>query len=506
MNKFLRWSGLWLAVALGALGGACAAPESDARSDTPASSNPASGRLVEEGDVVKAEGTRLFVLSATRGLLVADLAVPSAPRLVAAEGLSGTPLELYLKPGWAFVLLTSDKNSAVRIYDVRDPGRVVLRAQVNVAGQLGDSRVVGDVLYLVADNGATVQSVDVRDPAHPRSIDVVTFPASAQGNHVHMTDTIFYIAAVTNETKGECRQSESNYSFQPCTRITALDTSDPSGRMVVGATTFVIGTLIDRFGLDHFQGVLRVLLATSRWQTTKLPARLRTLHAPDAYTLDPLAAISLATDRPESLMSVRFDGPRAFAVTFEKRDPLFAIDLSAPERPAVMGHVQSPGWVDFMAPQGDRLIGIGHDRVDNDTFEPWRLHASIYDVADLAKPQLLDRKLFGSGPTNEIADKRDNWAKVIKVVPQLGLVLVPFNARDYSAATGTGQLQLLSYTRDALRLGGQITQRGAIKRAVALGSGHVVAISDQALEVIDPTDVANPRVVGRLDNSTAVMP
>jgi hypothetical protein len=489
--------------ALTALG--CAA-DSDERSLEPAVTNPASGRLVEEGDVVKAEGTRLYVLSATRGLMAVELAVPSAPRLVAAQALSGTPLELYLKAGWAFVLLTSKTGSSVRVYDLRDPAQVVWRAQVNVAGEIGDSRLVGDVLYVVADNGGTVQSIDLADPAFPRSVDVVAFPASATGNHVHMTDQTFYIAALTNETKGECRQGETpSYYYQPCTRITALDTRDPGGRMVVGATTFITGALIDRFGLDHYQGVLRVLLATSRFSNARLPARLRTLRAPDAYQLDPLAAISLVSERPESLMSVRFDGPRAFAVTFEQRDPLFTIDLSAPERPRVLGHLQSPGWVDFMAPQGDRLIGVGHDRVDSDRVEPWKLHVSIYDVADLAKPQLLDRKLFGDAPEQGIADKRDNWAKVIKVVPQLGLVLVPFNARAYRYGQDTGQLQLLGFTRDALRLGGQITQQGSIQRALALSSGQVVAISDKALEVIDVADLANPRVVGRLDNSAAAM-
>ena len=425
---------------------------------------------------------------------------------MAAQALAGRPLELYLKAGWAFVLLANPMGSFVRIYDVRDPAQVVLRAHVSVANELADSRLVGDVLYVVANHGATVQSIDLRDPAHPRSVDVITFPASAQGSHVHMTDQTFYIAAQTNENQGECRQGENvRYYYLPCTRITALDTSNPSGRMVVGATTFVNGTLIDRFGLDHFQGVLRVLLATSRWNNARMPARLRTLRAPDAYTLDPLAAIPLISDRPESLTSVRFDGPRAFAVTFEQIDPLFTIDLSTPEKPRVVGHLQSPGWVDFMAPQGDRLIGVGHDRVDSDPVVPWKLHVSIYDVADLAKPRLLDRKLFGNAPEQNIADKRDNWAKVVKVVPQLGLVLVPFNAKGYRYGQESGALQLLSYTRDSLRLGGQISQAGAIQRALALGTGEVVAISDKVLEVIDIADLANPRVIGRLDNSTTVM-
>ena len=71
----------WLALAfLGALTTlACAADSGDTSTLEPASTPPPEGRLVEEGDVVKTEGTRLYVLSATRGLMVVELAVP-APR------------------------------------------------------------------------------------------------------------------------------------------------------------------------------------------------------------------------------------------------------------------------------------------------------------------------------------------------------------------------------------------------------------------------------------------
>jgi uncharacterized secreted protein with C-terminal beta-propeller domain len=492
-----------LAVALAGLG--CAANvDAGGPSGDPVAANPPEGRLVEEGDVVKTAATRLYVLSAKRGLMVVELAVPSAPRLLAAAALWGTPLELYLRDGWAYVVVAGQTGSEVRVYDVSAPAQVVLRAQVQITGAIGDSRLVGEVLYVVSDRGSTVQSIDLHDPAHPRAVDVVTFPGNA-GNSVHMTDTTLFVASLTSESKGECRQEGSYHYRGPCTRITALDTRDPHGRIGVGATSFVNGALIDRFGLDHFQGVLRVLVATTRFSNAVQPARLRTFRAPDAFTLDPLAAIPLVSDRPESLMSVRFDGPRAFAVTFEQTDPLFTIDLSAAENPRVMGHLHSPGWVDFMVPAGDRLIGVGHDRVDSDRNEPWKLHASIYDVTNLAKPALLDRKLFGNAPAQAIADKRDNWAKVVKVVPELGLLLVPYNARDYRLGAETGALQLLGFSPDQLRLGGQITQRSAIRRALPLASGHVVTVSDSDVEVIDVTDLTSPRVLGHLENSAAAM-
>jgi hypothetical protein len=69
--------------------------------------------------------------------------------------------------------------------------------------------------------------------------------------------------------------------------------------------------------------------------------------------------------------ATRFDGPRAFVVTFERVDPLWTIDLSKPAEPRALGHLEIPGFVDHLEPRvrarsqrgrhivaGDRLLAV----------------------------------------------------------------------------------------------------------------------------------------------------
>lgn len=46
----------------------------------------------------------------------------------------------------------------------------------------------------------------------------------------------------------------------------------------------------------------------------------------------------------ESIKSVRYLGDTAYVVTFREVDPLFAIDLSTPSKPKVLGQLENP-WV-----------------------------------------------------------------------------------------------------------------------------------------------------------------
>ena len=131
---------------------------------------------------------------------------------------------------------------------------------------------------------------------------MITFPASAQGNHVHMTDRIFYIAAQTNENQGECRQGENvRYYYLPCTRITALDTSDPSGRMAVGATTFVNGTYPAARRVmvaTNYRCPAAVIEASARMVAVNRERFAKPIRAPGGIDLDPQAISAHSTANP----------------------------------------------------------------------------------------------------------------------------------------------------------------------------------------------------------------
>jgi hypothetical protein len=494
----------WLAALLVLAGGGCSDDQSPEAPGNPPPPPAAEGRLLEEGDIVRLEGNRLFVLSATRGLLAVALDDPASPRLLATVQFPGKPVELYYRAGWVLALVSDRLFSAVVLVDVRDPAAPRPAVRFDIRGPLDDSRLVGDVLYVVSGGGRVIQSIDVSDPAEPRAVDLLTFPAGGSDNHVHTTDRIFYITSNPGQPLGEC---STQYQWNGCTLVSAIDVSSPTGQLRRGASYFVGGRLLDRYSIDHHGGVLRVMLGP-RWGQSGIPAVLRTFQAADAHQLEPLAQLPIRTERPESITAVRFDGPRAFLVTFARIDPLFTLDLSRPEAPRLTGHLETPGWVDYIVPRGDRLIGVGHDQAEFTaggarTAAGWQLHVSIYNVANLADPHLLDRKLFGEGWDQSLPDERDDVGKVVRVIDPLSLILVPFNRTSYWGRM-QGKVQLFRFSKDQLAPGGLIAHPALIRRALPLGDRHVVTVSDRTVEVVDVTDLSLPKVVGRLPETAAL--
>jgi hypothetical protein len=452
-------------------------------------------RLIEEGDIVWLDDPTLYVLNKTNGLSVIGLGNPSAPLLIGRVGLQGTPVELYLHKGYILALnsnvYNSSTNSASRltIIDVRRPEAPALVSYIGLSGQTTNSRLVGDVLYTASDSGGVIESVNVADPRSSQLVDRLSLPLGSTGSHVLATENTIYVATEsynTSSAMGEC--AESYRDNEGCTTILAVDISSPSGALRLGASYAMAGLLKDRWGLDAYDGVLRVLVGRGSWWTSTgaMIAELRTFRSGSAAELDPMASVSLAGARPEKVMAVRFDGPRAYLVTFRQADPLFTIDISDPANPRIAGYLQSPGWLDFIIPGGDRLLGIGRDQ-DTQT-GTWRLQASLYDVSTLGSPRLMKRIPFGDG-YSALPDQSDNLAKVVRVVDELGLLLVPYNGTSvgYSQDTTGGHLEVISFANDTLATYGQIASSDAIVRAVPLPPNHVAAVTEPAVGIIQLT-------------------
>jgi len=87
----------------------------------------------------------------------------------------------------------------------------------------------------------------------------------------------------------------------------------------------------------------------------------------------------------ERVQSVRFTGDTAYVVTFRQVDPLFAIDVSDPTAPRVLGELKIPGFSEYLHPLGDGLLlGVGVDADDRGVTTGAKV--SLFDVSDPARP------------------------------------------------------------------------------------------------------------------------
>ena len=469
----------------------------DTVSDLEGGDQAAQEREVIEPDVIRRDGNLLYVLNQYRGLTIVDL---DTEELLAQVATYGYPRDLYLVGSRAYVLVgyANDYftegsvvgfNVSSRLYvlDVADPAEARILATFDLEGDFVDSRLVGDVLYAVSANyeyywyeegvaissvakeqtsESWVTSVDVSNPADIHIVDELGF--DGYGNVIQATPFAIFVAS--SDWSGDT------------TTITYIDISDPNGAIRQRGNILLDGYVADRFKMDAYEGVLRVVSSTD-WRERHVYVTTVDLSDPDNLAV--LGRADLEDALGETLFATRFDGPRGYIVTFFIVDPLFVLDLSDPANPTVAGALEVPGWSTHIEPQGDRLVALGVDDTNGR-----QVCVSLFDVTDPAAPALLDRESFGGQWTWSSAY---DDVKAFTVLEDM--LIVPFTG--WNEGGGFDRLQFVSYTADTLELHGYVDLSGGILRSFDY-NGLYYGVTTEQLATIDASDPDAPTVTNRL--------
>jgi len=470
-------------------------------------------RDITEADIVQIEGNRLYALSRYGGLTVIDISRPDVFPVLGRHRVNAQPFEMYVDEAQVFVMysdfgsydydeatggFTWKSSSRLLALDTTRASDIEVRGEFELPGSIQDSRRVGDVLYLVtfedgycwlcADTPSTVvTSLDVSDEANVTLVDQLRFEndsdiANEWGwsgpRSVSATDERMYVAGL------EYSDAQTEHSV-----IDVIDISDPGGALVLGARVEVAGQISNRWQMDEYEGVLRVVSQPGFWNSSS-PPRIETFAVTSAAEIAPLGGVDMVLPRPESLQSVRFDGPRGYAITFEQTDPLFTLDLSDPSVPRQVGELEIPGFVYHMEPRGDRLIGIGFDT----TNENGAINVSVFDVSDFANPTMLSRVNFG-GDWASFSEDQNRIHKSFQILDELGLMLVPYQGWDWAEASCESAyqsgIQLVDWQDDNLTLRGVAPSHGQARRGL-IHEQRLLGISDMAVESFDISDRDTP--------------
>ncbi|MEJ2742756.1 MAG: beta-propeller domain-containing protein, partial [Gammaproteobacteria bacterium] len=101
----------------------------------------------------------------------------------------------------------------------------------------------------------------------------------------------------------------------------------------------------------------------------------------------------------EDIYAVRYVGDMAYVVTFQRTDPLYAINLTSPEDPFIAGSVEIPGFADYLHPIGSNLL-LGVGRQASDEGRQQGIKVSLFDVSNPAAPREVDRQVYGNQYSN----------------------------------------------------------------------------------------------------------
>ncbi len=147
----------------------------------------------------------------------------------------------------------------------------------------------------------------------------------------------------------------------------------------------VEGTIADRWSMDAVGGSLRVAVGPSS-ETGNFNSVL-TLREDGSDLVEDGRVDDLGVN--EQIKSVRWFDDLAIVVTFRQTDPLYAVDLSDPADPRLMGELKIPGFSEYLHPLGEhRLIGVG--QAASAQGMTLGAQAALFDVTDLTAPRQLD--------------------------------------------------------------------------------------------------------------------
>lgn len=188
----------------------------------------------------------------------------------------------------------------------------------------------------------------------------------------------------------------------------------------------------------------------------------------DLFNLEVIGRLEGLAPR-ERIYSARLIKHVFYMVTFREIDPLFAIDISDPRNPCVLGYLKIPGFSEYLHPlQGDRLLGIG--------LEDWSsLKISLFNITDPSGITEIAALKLHPGWSLALVDHH-----AVTVHYSRQLVIIPYH--EWSGEEAEGIL-VVSYKNDILSLVKLITHQGVL-RTLYIGS-ELFSVSTSSVKIVD---------------------
>lgn len=427
---------------------------------------------IEEGDILKNDGSYLYVLRWTTEMGYVDIVdirdkaqmrSVSQIEVCRAETADGTSTytnisELFITGNTLTVLYTESTYSVssempeiygagtagttqtvAAVYDVTDRAVPVLRYTYAVDGSLISSRMAGNTLLLVTEYSVPLyrNNDDLKNASVPcfyKDGVKTRFPVNTVCLTAN-TDSQSYLTVTLLDTASDGTNAQMKavlgggtdiYCTEDTLLVAAQDLSDTTansnaaGDMIASFVSGAADTRLFAFSLQdgvRYQG------------STEIDGSLLNQFAMDAYggyyriatTAEDGSCLTVLNESLETvgklggiapgedIYAVRFLGDTAYLVTFYQTDPLFIVDLSDPANPAVTGELKIPGFSSYLHPYAENLlIGIGES--GDESGATGKVKVSLFDVSDMQDPKEISSVVFDGAQYTSSTAQSDHHA------------------------------------------------------------------------------------------------
>lgn len=376
---------------------------------------------VDEGDVVKTDGSYLYVLKSSGSVRIVDIRGTKMKEIaeIQPEKLNESIEDLYLDGDKLMLVTTGYESSmeeaesdmytvnryqytALTVYDITEREHPEMTGRITQEGDYRQSRKNGDYVYLLTQYSPSLgdsfedssviplvneQKLAISDVYLPDQTSQPDYLV-ASGINIQDPENVISSKAIVSGAADFYMSSDNLFicnnnwnDGKSSTEILRFACED--GEITAGAMCELPGFLNDTFSLDEYQGYLRVLL------TEDSNGESNSLYILDA-DMQVTGAIRDLADG-ETIRSARFMGTIAYFVTFRQTDPLFCADLSDPDNPQILSELKLTGFSSYLHPYGDHLLlGVGYE-AEEETGSQTGVKLSMFDISEPSQVEELDK-------------------------------------------------------------------------------------------------------------------
>jgi len=465
---------------------------------------------VDEADVVKTDGTYIYVIAKNNVYILkayppGEAAVLAkivfnntylAGMFISQDGnklaVFGSQYDVYVYNGvrsyivepYGYGYYSENVKTFINVYDISNKANPVFARNFTMSGSYFNSRMIGNYVYAVVSQPAYVVNETVILPK-VYSKDKATDIAASEIYYADVVDNYFGFTTFVGLNIADDAQEPANMTIMTggasCMYVSlnniyvTYPSSDGQGvaiyRVHINENTMtfeaqgkVPGSVLNQYSMDEYNGYFR--LATTSWTNGA--------QQNNVYVLNMSLAVvgkleNLATG--ENLHSARFMGDKCYLVTFKKTDPLFVIDLSQPANPRVLGLLKIPGYSDYLHPYDEtHLIGVGKETVEAEQGDfAWYqgLKLSLFDVSNVNEPKQLSKYVIGdrgtdspvlSDPKAFLFDKSRNLLVIPVNLAEIDKTAVAPGPSAYGTMVWQGVYVFRLTLNDGFVLKGRVTQ------------------------------------------------
>lgn len=268
--------------------------------------------------------------------------------------------------------------------DVKDKDGLI--PAVNGKKMKLDSIYIGDSI----ETELTTVSVNLSKPDEP--LDQMTIMSGYP--EIYVSDSAIYLYEDTYKD-GDGYTEITRFHFH-------------TGYLGQGQSVTVRGSITDKFAISEGEEGIRVLTTIEDGNESTNELHLYNFGLEEEGSVTGIA-------KGEEIYAARYIGNIAYFVTYHNTDPLYAVDISDPENPKLLGNVKMTGYSDYLHPYGDNLlIGIGYE-TDPDTSDMIGVKLTMFDISDPVNLKILDSVVIDNANTQAtynykaiLADARKN--------------------------------------------------------------------------------------------------